>query len=124
MNKQNITIWGRELFLNITYDCYPGEAILDTQKEALQRILAVPAVIEESLKSVENYIMKDNAETVGNVIDNIFKYVMPKSLFVPRDNEHMSVAVICDYKFDPEHGLAVVFEDEKLKAIGSQDIIL
>ena len=124
MNKQKFAIWGREIFLNVSYDCYPGEDVLDAQKEALQRILALPMVIEESRKNVERYILENETGVAGGVIDNIFKYVMPKALFVPRDKEHKSVAIICDYKSDPEHGLAIVFENEKFKAIGTQDIIL
>jgi hypothetical protein len=31
---------------------------------------------------------------------------------------------MCNFKFDMEHGLAIVFEDEKLKKIGPQEIVL
>jgi len=124
MNKQEIVIWGREVSLDIIYDCYPDEDVLEIQKEALQRILAMPAEIEESRNDVESYILKNNAELVGGVIDNIFNYVKPNALFIPRDKKHKSVAIMCDYKFDPENGIAVVFENEKLKAVGTQDIIL
>lgn len=49
---------------------------------------------------------------------------MPKSLFVGRDEAKRIVAIMCDYRFDMEHGLAVVFENEQFKMIGEQDIIL
>ena len=49
---------------------------------------------------------------------------MPKSLFVRRDEAKRIVAIMCDYRFDMEHGLAVVFENEQFKMIGEQDIIL
>jgi hypothetical protein len=124
MNKQNIILWGREFSLEIIYDCYPGEDVIDNQKEALMRILAMPTVIDGSQKNIEGYLLTNKYDDVGGTIDNIFKYVMPRSLFVPRSNEHRSIAIMCDYKFDPEHGLAVVFEDEKFKAVGTQDIIL
>ena len=48
---------------------------------------------------------------------------MPESLFVPR-TEKKTIAIMCNYKFDKEHGIAVVFEEGRLKEIGSQDIIL
>ena len=124
MNKQEIVIWGRELSLDIIYDCYPDEDVLDVQKEALQCILAMPTVIEESRNDVKSYIQKNNADLIGGVIDNIFNYVKLKALFIPRNKEHRIVTILCDYKFDPEHGIAIVFENEKLKSVGIQDIIL
>ena len=33
-------------------------------------------------------------------------------------------AIMCNYKFDMENGIAVVFENEKFSDIGKQDIIL
>ena len=56
-------------------------------------------------------------------IENIFKYVMPKSIFVPREEKRI-VAVLFDFRFDMEHGMAIVFENEKFSTIGSEDIIL
>lgn len=48
---------------------------------------------------------------------------MPKYLFVKREiNKH--VVAMCNYKFDMEHGIAVVFENEMFSKIVSQDIIL
>ena len=49
---------------------------------------------------------------------------MPRYLFLPKVQKRRTVALMCDYRFDPEHGLALVFENEKLKEIGSQDLIL
>ena len=46
---------------------------------------------------------------------------MPESIFVKRDGR---VAIMCRYKFDSEHGIAVVFKDNKFEQIGMQDIIL
>lgn len=47
--------------------------------------------------------------------------VMPESIYVKRDGR---VALICRYKFDAEHGMAVVFNGGKLEEVGSQDIIM
>ena len=57
-------------------------------------------------------------------VDNIFKYVMPKNIYVPRNLKKRVVAIMCNYKFDTEHGIAVVFENEQFKEIGAQDIAL
>lgn len=56
-------------------------------------------------------------------VDNIFKYVIPKTISVPKAKKRV-VAIMCNFKFDMEHGMAIVFEDEKIKKIGPQDIVL
>lgn len=49
---------------------------------------------------------------------------MPKSIYAPHDKNAVKVAIMCNYKFDAEHGIAVIFENGKYKEIGAQDIIL
>ena len=49
---------------------------------------------------------------------------IPKSVLIPREKEKRVVALMCNYKFDMEHGLAIVFENEQFKTVGPQDIIL
>lgn len=123
MNKVKVCIWGREFEIPVSYQNFPGEEVTHMQELTLQ---AVPiADYMESLTFVEQYIMKHNgAEINADSIDNIFKYVMPKSVLITRDFSARVFAVMCNYKFDMEHGLAVVFENEKFKAVGAQDIIL
>ena len=123
MNKININIWGRDFELDIVYYNFPGEEITELQQETVEKIISVD--FSGSLDSIVNYITEyDLEELNGEKIDNIFRYVMPKSILIDRDDENRVFAVMCDYKFDIEHGLAVVFENEKFKAVDSQDIIL
>ena len=123
MNKSKITIWGREFELNICYECYTGETILQGQKEAADNFLSAIDAVEESKDEVEKYVLMSKEINMPNV-DNIFKYVMPKNIYVPRNLKKHVVAIMCDYKFDIEHGIAVVFENEHFNEIGAQDIIL
>jgi len=81
--------------------------------------------IDSSLSKVKEYCLSHNRDEIGtDVIENIFKYVAPKYLFVPRDEHNQIVAIMCNYKFDPESGIAIVFENCKFKEIGKQEIIL
>ena len=79
--------------------------------------------MDHSLPELKKYCA-ENSDGIVEVqdIDNIFKYVVPAYVFVVRDEEHRTVALICYYKFDPEHGLAMLFENEELKEIGEEDI--
>jgi hypothetical protein len=126
MNKQKLNVWGREFELEIVFDCYEGEEVLNSQKETLQRFLEIPALIAESESKVKRYCLAQNAEDIGSQpIENIFKYVIPKSLYIQRstDNERV-IGLICAYKFDVDNGIAVVFKNEKLERVGTQNIIL
>ena len=80
--------------------------------------------INESITHVEKYILNNGLKDNGLYeVDNIFKYVIPKDIYILQD-EKRKVAILCNYKFDMEHGLAIVFENEKFKTIVAQDIIL
>lgn len=123
MNKCILNIWGREFELNIVYECYPGEEVLDSQKEVTEW-LDGGDLFTTVLEYVTQYVMKTAPTKIDSPIENIFKYVMPKSIFIPHTNKSPKLALMCNYKFDPEHGIAVVFENGKYKEIGEQDIIV
>jgi len=125
MSKEKLTIWGREFQLPAYLECYPGEEVLASQQKALEWLLNHSAEIDQAKTKVEGYLMKDHPDAfAAGAVDNIFKYVMPKSIYVPHDPKHSIIAIMCNYKFDDEHGLAVVFDDGQFKAVGSEDIVL
>lgn len=125
MNKIKMVLWGREFNLDITYDCYSNEKVLPTQETAVQEFSKLSEEINFSLDKVKEYCLLKNSKEIGtDVIENIFKYVMPRYLFVPRDDKKQIVAIMCNYKFDPDSGIAIVFENGKFKEIGEQEIIL
>lgn len=126
MNKEKISIWGRELEIEIVYDCYEGELALPAQEEALKRILENIEVINNAKAELEAYCLKENSPEIGSEkIENIFRYVIPKALFIQRPvDDKRIVGLMCAYKFDAENGIAIVFKNEVLNEIGSQNIIL
>ena len=124
MSNVKKTIWGRDFELKVDYDCFEGEEILPSQKAALDSFLAHWDVVDDSLSEVKGQCAKDsNGELSSSSIENIFKYVIPRSLFVVRSPVG-TTALMCDYRLDVEHGLAVVFKDGKLYKLGPQDIVL
>ena len=124
MSKQKLIVWGREFELDVIIGCYSGEEILPFQKEALKEFLSCENLIDNSLDKVKAYCVNRNEEEIDGIVENIFKYVIPRSLYVQRNpnSEHV-VGLICAYKFDPEHGLVVVFKNEQFYAIGGEGII-
>lgn len=118
----NINIWQRDFDIEEVYDIYQGETVSKQQEDALAEFCKNKAMIAESQHEVEKYCLSENENDIGEKsISNIFKYVVPESIFVKRDGR---VAIMCKYKFDLEHGLAIVFKKGKLDQIGKQDIVL
>lgn len=123
MNKISITICNRTFDLNVIYHNYPGEEITDLQKETFTDITDTD--FSKVADNVEKYIIKNDPSNLSdNKIDNIFRYIIPKHILIFRDNVYRIFAIMCDYKFDMEHGIAIVFENKQFKQIVSQDVIL
>lgn len=125
MNKCKMSIWERRFELPLMYECYAGEEVLESQKEAFAMFEDNAKEVAESLDQVKKYVKKTGSvQLAGDEIENIFKYVMPKSIFVPHSKKRRTVVIMCNYKFDMEHGIAVVFENGQFKKVGPQDIAL
>lgn len=126
-NKKDImkiTIYGRKFELDIHYRKYTGQEVLKSQYDAIAKFKH--ANIDSSLDKVKKFIIEDSKDYYDEPIesiDNIFKYIKPRYLFVPRDDKGI-VAIMCDYKVDEEHGLAIVFKNGSYMNVGTQDIIL
>lgn len=118
-------VWGRELDLRVSFEDLDDVGVGAEQWAALGHIILEWDAIDGSLPALKEHFREQSSweseRTSGN---NVFRYVMPKYLFVPQGTKKRTVALMCDYRFDPEHGLALVFENERLREIGSQDIIL
>lgn len=122
---KNITIWERQFDLQVIFDCFDNEEVLPIQEQALEAFLKAENTIQESKQPLEKYILNDEyADIEGDSIDSIFKYVIPTDIYIPRTPETRTVALLCDYRFDEEHGIAIVFENEQFKEIGEQNIVL
>lgn len=124
-NEVEIIVWGRKYMLPIMYDCYKGESVTLEQTNALAVFKSHSNWIETAKKRVEDYCKEQVAEDDDNQKkDNIFSYIKPESIFVTRDKTRPQIALMCKYRYDPEHGLAVVFSQDGRVTVGSQDIIL
>lgn len=125
-NSIKLTIWGREFDISVLFDCYSGEEKLPEQTAAYDAFIKNASKILESAKSnVESYCLATDKEKINSEkIDNIFKYVIPKNIYVPRDqNGKQVIALLCNYKFNPDDGIAIVFENGNFADIGTGNII-
>lgn len=120
-----ITVWGRLFTLPIIYDCYGNETVTDEQIDVLKTFTSHLEWLEKSKKQVEAYCRKCVIDDDSNKKkNNIFSYVMPRSIFVMRDKKQPRIALMCRYKYDPEHDIAIVFSSDGQTTVCPQDIIL
>lgn len=118
----NGAIWKRDFELPVVFDCFNGEAVLPEQQEAYQVFCNSKEAINHSISDVKQYCITQNKSKIEeDSIENVFKYVVPEKVYVTRD---CRVAIMCRYKFDLEHGIAVVFKNGQFEQIGAQDIVL
>lgn len=121
----NINIWEREFSLSVEYDCYKDESVTAGQILALKEFAAHNDWITNSKSYVEEFCRNQVMEDAQNEKkDNVFSYVKPEYIFVKHENDHPRVALMCKYRYDVEHGLAVVFSADGTINVGSQDIIM
>ena len=124
MSKVKTTIWGREFELPVIVKQFKGKDVTEIQEDAVDQLERNMVIFDSAESEIEKYILKNGLKENGiSEVDNIFRYVMPKSISVPKAKKRV-VALMCNYKFDMEHGIAVIFEDEKFKKVGPQDLVL
>ena len=120
MSKVSLNVWGRVFDLPANLECYKGESILEAQEEALKWFLNDAKALDVAKNEVEKYIVKGNKKDFPEgEVDNIFKYVKPKQIYVTHDSKPV-VALLCNYKFDNEHGLAVLFRNNKFLSVDNE----
>lgn len=124
MNNITTTIWGRELVLDIVFNFFDGNEKNESQIKALSSFIENINQLDNCLSKVKEYCIENSNEQIKTV-DNIFKYVMPKSIYVINSiDEKRTVALLCNFKFDMEHGLAIIFKNEEFSEIGDQSLIV
>ena len=123
MSKVNIKIWDRDFEIEVEYYGQLEDEMTKQQKDSLNEFLESGKAVDNSLKELKSYVYQTSNGNLNNDdIDNIFRFVMPKYLYIPKKKD--TIAIMCNYKFDMENGIAVVFEKGKLKCIGAEDVIL
>lgn len=125
---RRLNIWGRVFDISVLYEEYEGESKVPAQDLALNNLLANWDVVDSSLEEVKRFCVEwypKELEAIsgGRTIDNIFRYVIPESLFVLRREDVRAVELLCRSRLDPEHGLAAYFENETLAGVGTESTI-
>lgn len=120
---------GREFKVHIDYNNYPGEKTTDIQKQIGKDVKKID--LGSSLKQVRNYIKENDSDALkefdssDSKIKNPFRYIKPKAIYIPKNQtDSKQFHVLCNYRFDPEHGIAITYENGKPKRVVQQDYVL
>ncbi len=126
-NSKTYKIWGRDCNVNVVFDCYAGEKIDDIQEKAMDDFEShISEYTDEGLDMIKKYVLENyKRELAGDSISNIFKYVVPKTVYVSKDpSEKKVIGLLCHFKFDDENGLAIKYIDGKASEVGGEQIVL
>ncbi len=118
---KDLKVWGRNFSLEVLFDVFTGEEVLPEQQKSLESFIGKADEILSDSSEIEKYCANNSNGEVTLPVDNIFKYVVPVQLFIKRETSVRKVALLCNYKFDEEAGCAIVFENEKLMCICTQE---
>lgn len=126
MGTHNFTIWGKPFELTVKYNRCVDKEPVQQQRDALKKFVGNNSVIDVGLTEIKNYCLERDLENIPNgIINDIFEYVKPKSIYIDIVvNGTVLIGLMCDYIFDEDDGIAVVFKDGKFLEVGSQNIIL
>lgn len=117
-------LWGREVELEVYFEQLDFDEPTAVQLDTLSRVDAIWPHVDDAIPSIVEYA-KTEALEIGRQFDADAwrSMVHPTTLFIADADERVA-AVLCEFDLDPEHGLAVVFEDEKFKEVGPQGVVL
>ena len=93
--NEKLVIWDRAFELKVLFDCFDDEEILTSQKAALKSFAG--ADLSGSLDQVKQYCLEQNGKEIGATVNNIFKYVVPYSIYIPRKQEQSTATLLCHY---------------------------
>lgn len=123
-NKIQTSLWGAGVELDVYFEQLDYDEPTEVQLDAFARVDEVWAQVDAAVPHIIDYV-RDEAANLGNSVEEngVFELVHPTTLFIA-ESEQRVVAILCEFDYDPEHGLAVVFENERFKEVGAQDIVL
>jgi hypothetical protein len=121
-----LNVWGTAYNLPVEYcDSIDADCAVAVEQSLLCFSANSAAIIEEARTAVTSYVQK-TAYAIGiSDSESLEACVEPQMLLVRADEDKsVNIAVLCGFKYDPEHDLAMVFSDQKLVEVGNQDLVV
>ncbi|MBP3201127.1 MAG: hypothetical protein J6M39_05730 [Lachnospiraceae bacterium] len=128
MNKYKI--WGKEFSLKVLYECKNGQKPTNEQHQALEmfenELFQKKEVNKiqhylDSQKEIMNFISKLDGIDDVDINDSVLDYLKPVEIRVLNEKNRM-VEIVCDFKFDMEHSIAIRFKNEKFDGFYQEEV--
>jgi len=116
---QQVLLWDETYDLRIVADAYLGELITEAQRESYLIFLDnVERFSKRSLELVAEYISKVYERVDANHVHTL---MVPTAILFQQDG---AFGILCDFKYDEEHGLAIMLYPKSQEQAGMQDIFI
>ena len=112
-----INIWNRDLELEISYEIVSEAGITDSQRKNFELFKSIEKCKLENPDDMISFCKKNDNDKIKDNIDNIFKYVMPREILIGEKR----VSILCDYRYDMDDRIAIVFENNIFIKICKED---
>ena len=128
MNKY--IIWGKEFSLKVLYECKNGQKPTNEQHQAIEMFENELSQKKEankmqhyldSQKEIMNYISKLDGIDDIDINNSVLDYLRPVEIRVLNEEDRM-VEIVCDFKFDMEHSIAIRFKNEKFDGFYQEEV--
>jgi hypothetical protein len=137
---KNILFMGKEKIVKLIIDGDEDESFEETQIEAYKKLVqyekelikkAEEAIFDYYQKVCDEYrdMLEESADEFAPIIENkdeLKEFMTLEAIIIPESfkKKKRRWGLLLECTWEPEHGLAVKFEEEEVVEVGYQDIIL
>ncbi|MGN0297760.1 MAG: hypothetical protein ACI4C1_01005 [Lachnospiraceae bacterium] len=123
--KIKLNVWGREFNIDLIFQNYSGQAPDELQWKTYQNFMKqFDMHMEEAYQAFEGYCAERYPEEIGSKFQNIFKYIIPRLIFIEEEfNGICSIGFDCYFRLNLEDNLVAKFENDILVEVGDEHII-
>ena len=129
-NKLEFSLFGRKQKLDVIASGFYNDGKLTSGQKKVKASLK-NVKFNSALGPLRKYIQDNDSDYLkeydpsDHKIKNPYRYVKPKDIYISSDlAKKNSFAMLCNYRFDPEHGIAIIYENGKCKHVVHQDYVL
>lgn len=120
----DLVIWGKMISLPVEYSDSVKMGTAEKTAISIKEFSFNSAdITNKSITAVKSYVNK-SAEAIGETVTgNLFDYITPHMMLVGIDEGSTNIALLCGFKYDPEHDIAIIFREQLFVEVGSQDLV-
>ena len=122
--KVDLVIWGKKFCLPFEYtDSVDSTNNTEVELSVKEFSDNSEDITDKSIPTVKEYVNK-SAKMIGIAkVDELLECINPHMLLIGIDEGNINIALLCGFKYDPEHDIAIIYREQLLVEVGSQDLV-